>query len=120
MSLIQIQNKLKYTVSTQKTPFHIVPKSPWPMFSSFSILIFLLGIVLFFHYFFFGLFFFFFGFFSLLFFLTRWFLDIILESFKGNHTSYVANGLRIGFVLMIISEIMFFFFFFLKLFSYNF
>ena len=120
MSLIQIQNKLKYTVSTQKTPFHIVPKSPWPMFSSFSILIFLLGMVLYFHYFFFGLFFFFFGFFFLLFFLTRWFLDIILESFKGNHTSYVANGLRIGFVLMIISEIMFFFSFFWSYFHITF
>jgi hypothetical protein len=68
--------------------------------------------VLYFHYFFYGLLITFFGFFSILFFLTRWFLDIILESFKGNHTSYVANGLRLGFVLLIVSEVMFFFSFF--------
>jgi len=99
-------------LKSQETPFHLVPRSPWPLFCSFSILQIALGMVLYFHFFIIGLKIFFFGFFSLLFFLNRWFLDIILESLKGNHTSYVANGLRLGFILLIISEIMFFFSFF--------
>ena len=107
-------------VKSQKTPFHIVPKSPWPFFTSQAILLFLLGMVLYFHYFFYGLLITFFGFFSILFFLTRWFLDIILESFKGNHTSFVANGLRLGFVLLIVSEVMFFFSFFWSYFHITF
>ena len=88
--------------------------------TSTSIFLMLLGMVLYFHYFLIGFLVFSFGFFSILFFITRWFLDIILESFKGNHTSYVANGLRIGFVLMIISEIMFFFSFFWSYFHITF
>jgi cytochrome c oxidase subunit 3 len=113
-----VKNQI-YLTKMQKNPFHLVPKSPWPLIVSFSILIFLIGMVLYFHYFFWGLTIFFFGFFSLLFFLTRWFTDIILESFKGHHTSYVANGLRIGFVLMIVSEIMFFFSFFWTFFHFT-
>jgi hypothetical protein len=50
---------------------------------------------------------FFFGFFSILFFLTMLFLGIILESFKGNHTSYLANGLRLGFVLLVVLTFIF-------------
>ena len=103
---------IKQMLKSQKSPFHIVPKSPWPLMTSTSIFLMLLGMVLYFHYFLIGFLVFSFGFFSILFFITRWFLDIILESFKGNHNSYVANGLRIGFILLIISEIMFFFSFF--------
>lgn len=116
----QMNHKDILFVRLQKTPFHIVPKSPWPFSTSWAILIFLLGIVLYFQYFLLGLFISFFGFFSICFFLTRWFLDIILESFKGNHTSYVANGLRLGFVLLIVSEIMFFFSFFWSFFHLTF
>lgn len=104
----------------QYTPFHVVARSPWPFFCSISILIFLLGMVLYFHYFLLGLPLFFFGLFSLLGFLTIWFLDIIIESIKGHHTSYVANGLRLGFILMIVSEIMFFFSFFWSYFHLTF
>ena len=96
----------------QFSPYHVVAKSPWPIFMSASIFITLLGIVLYFHYFILSLAIIFFGVFSILFFITRWFLDIIEESYKGHHTSYVANGLRIGFVLLIVSEVMFFFSFF--------
>ena len=99
-------------VSSQNSPFHVVPKSPWPILTSISIFVMLIGIVLDVNYFspmFHTLMF---GLYSLIFFLTRWFLDVILESLKGNHTSYVANGLRLGFILLIVSEIMFFFSFF--------
>ena len=110
----------KQTLKLQKNPFHLVPRSPWPLLCSFALLIFVIGMVLWFQYFLWGLLISFFGFFSLLFFLSRWLLDIILESFLGNHTRYVANGLRIGFVLMIVSEIMFFFSFFWSYFHLNF
>jgi len=111
---------IKTLIKSQKSPFHIVPKSPWPLMTSISIFLMLLGMVLYFHYFLIGFLVFSFGFFSILFFITRWFLDIILESFKGNHNSYVANGLRIGFILLVVSEIMFFFSFFWSYFHFTF
>jgi uncharacterized membrane protein YukC len=58
-------------VKAQKSPFHIVPKSPWPLFTSVSVFIMLLGMVLYFHYFIFSLAILFFGLFSVLFFTTR-------------------------------------------------
>jgi cytochrome c oxidase subunit 3 len=42
-----------------------------------------------------------------------WWRDIVREStFKGDHTSIVQYGLKLGFLLFIISEVMFFFSFF--------
>ena len=99
-------------VKAQKSPFHVVPKSPWPLLTSLSIFFMLASTVMKFHYFWFAGQYLIIGFLLMLFFITRWCLDIILESFKGNHTSYVANGLRIVFILLIVSEIIFFFSFF--------
>lgn len=47
----------------------------------------------------------------LLFALTGWWRDVIIESFFF-HTNVVQKGLRLGFILFIISEVMFFFGFF--------
>ena len=45
--------------------------------------------------------------------LISWFWDIVVEAtFEGRHTFVVQKGLRLGFVLFIVSEIMFFFSFF--------
>lgn len=52
------------------------------------------------------------SFFFFILYLSRWFGDILLESYEGHHVEKVANGLRLGFLLMILSEIMFFFSFF--------
>lgn len=42
-----------------------------------------------------------------------WWRDVIREAtFKGEHTSFVQKGLRIGFILFIASEVCFFFSFF--------
>jgi len=111
---------LKAILQAQKNPFHLVPRSPWPMLCSFAIQQFVFGLVLYFHYFSIGIYVVFFGFFFLIIFLTSWLLDVISESSEGNHTSYVANGLRLGFVLLIISEIMFFFSFFWSYFHLSF
>jgi cytochrome c oxidase subunit 3 len=108
----KILKEIPNLVKAQKSPFHVVPKSPWPLLVSLSLFFTLASTVMKFHYFFFAGVYLIIGFLLVLFFITRWCLDIILESFKGNHTSYVANGLRIGFILLIVSEIMFFFSFF--------
>lgn len=45
--------------------------------------------------------------------LTCWFRDVVREAtYEGKHTKLVQKGLRIGFFLFIVSEIMFFFAFF--------
>jgi heme/copper-type cytochrome/quinol oxidase subunit 3 len=44
--------------------------------------------------------------------LFVWWVDVIQESFEGHHTEPVAKGLRLGFILFIVSEVMFFFSFF--------
>jgi len=45
--------------------------------------------------------------------MAAWWRDIIREnSFEGNQTTQVENGLRMGMILFIVSEIMFFFGFF--------
>ena len=49
---------------------------------------------------------------GIIFIISRWFLDIWIESLTGRHTKKVAKGLRLGFVLMIASEVMFFLSFF--------
>lgn len=57
---------------------------------------------------------------SLLYFMYRWFQDIITESaYQGHHTRRVVQGLKYGMLLFIISEIMFFFSFFLAYFYYS-
>lgn len=44
--------------------------------------------------------------------LFQWFRDIIRESLSGYHTHMVQNGLLIGFMLFLLSEVMLFFSFF--------
>nr|UWM10867.1 cytochrome c oxidase subunit III [Tchangsinaia piscicula] len=49
--------------------------------------------------------------------LCQWLRDIVRESNQGWHTKCVANNIRLGMVLFIISEIFFFFSFFFAFFS---
>jgi heme/copper-type cytochrome/quinol oxidase subunit 3 len=50
-----------------------------------------------------------------------WFLDIVKEaSFEGYHTLVVRTGIRYGFLLFIVSEIMLFFGFFWAFFHSSF
>lgn len=50
--------------------------------------------------------------------LFSWFCSVVLESIK-DHTKLVSNGLRFGFILFILSEILFFFAFFWGYFHYS-
>ena len=54
-----------------------------------------------------------FGLFTIISCLIMWVKDVIREStFQGFHTRITVKGLKIGFLLFIISEILFFFSFF--------
>jgi len=94
-----------------KHPFHLVSPSPWPIMTSFSLLVFISGflvslgsgtltiLIL--------------GFTCLLFCSCSWFFNIIVEgSYIGCHTTSVSHSLTIGFLLFLISEVFLFFAFF--------
>lgn len=60
------------------------------------------------------------GMYSLLFCMYHWFQDIITESsYQGHHTRKVVQGLRMGMLLFIVSEVMFFFSFFWAFFTFT-
>ena len=97
--------------------FHIVDRSPWPFVVSFSLLVTAVGAAVWFHYEDTG---------STLLFglllttlnLFLWWRDVVREgTFEGQHTLVVQRGLRIGFILFILSEVMFFFSFFWAFFN---
>lgn len=93
--------------------YHIVNISVWPIFSAFSAFFLLSGLSFYMHRIQFGGYFFFLGFFLVVFCVFFWFSDIIEEaSLVGYHTLVVRTGLRIGFVLFVISELMLFIGFF--------
>lgn len=106
--------------NSQEHPFHLVKASPWPFYTSLPLFIILMSAVKYFHHYAFS---------SLLLELSlviffgsiiHWFWDIIVEAtYEGQHTSYVRRGLRLGFALFILSEIMFFFSFFWAFFHYS-
>src|SRR3984885_13227657 len=111
------ENDDKFLYNTDKKfnlhPFHLVDPSPWPFFISVALFVFTLGVVLFFHTFKGGVFILFFGLFFLISTMIIWWRDVIREAtFRGQHTLKVTEGLRLGVVLFIISEVMFFVSFF--------
>nr|YP_010611146.1 cytochrome c oxidase subunit III [Metcalfa pruinosa]QWV61024.1 cytochrome c oxidase subunit III [Metcalfa pruinosa]WAR47338.1 cytochrome c oxidase subunit III [Metcalfa pruinosa] len=92
-------------------PFHLVTKSPWPILTSMNILTTMTGMTMW---------------------VTKkelttmmigmmmtttcsmlWWRDVTREStFQGNHTKKVTQGLKLGMILFILSEVMFFVSFF--------
>ena len=56
---------------------------------------------------------------SLTFVIISWMISIVRESQAGNHTRPVQAGLRFGFILFIVSEVLFFFAFFWAFFHYS-
>nr|ALJ93719.1 cytochrome c oxidase subunit III [Ettchellsia sinica] len=92
-------------------PFHLVTMSPWPLFSSFSLMIIFISLLnLFINYSFMNMFM---GLILMLFIMFIWWRDVIREStFQGYHTMKVMNGMRLGMLLFIISEVFFFISFF--------
>jgi len=103
--------KNKKTMKNNKNfhKFHIVNKSPWPILMAFSTFAYIITVVLALH-----------GYelnhtahtigtVLFLIIIGFWTRDVVYEGFyEGKHTTLVATGLRLGFTLFIVSEIMFF------------
>jgi len=106
----------------QKHPFHLVNASPWPIFASLGAFSLVFCFVIFLHgYESAGNFGFIVGLLALIYSLLIWWRDVLREAtFAGNHTFAVQNGLRLGMVLFIVSEVMFFLSFFLGFFPFKF
>ncbi|YP_002221529.1 cytochrome c oxidase subunit III (mitochondrion) [Hydra vulgaris] len=92
-------------------PFHLVNPNPWPFCISMGVLYLTLNTVAYFHKgFYYPLLL---SFILIILFMILWFTDIFVESsLEGAHTKLVLTGLKLGFILFIISEILFFFSFF--------
>jgi cytochrome c oxidase subunit 3 len=90
----------------QHFPFHLVDPSPWPILLSFSLLNMAIGAVLYMHGYSNGGTVLSVGFILTLGGMTLWFRDVITEgTYLGHHTKQVKNGLMLGIVLFIVSEI---------------
>ena len=93
--------------------FHLVDQSPWPLAVSAALFTTVVGLVLAMHGYANGFNCFIWGLFNTSMSAAFWFRDIIREAtFGGHHTVPVQRGLRMGFALFILSEVMFFFSFF--------
>ena len=109
MSIINIKNKNLLRNKNEQHPFHLVNPSPWPLYTAFSLLALALSFLLYFNFYKNSELYVLSSFIIFVFFLSRWFSDIIVEStYEGHHTQKVQIGLRFGMILFIVSEIMFF------------
>lgn len=89
--------------------YHLVDPSPWPIVTAVGLFGLTTGSVMCFHFYNDGLIILLLGLLTVLLSAFVWWRDIIREStFEGFHTEPVQNGIRIGVVLFIVSEVMFF------------
>jgi len=97
--------------SSKAHPFHMVKPSIIPFLTSWSVFCMALGAISIFHKW--GInWVFWLGISSLLLLMAYWFRTIFKEADAGAHTSATKHGFRIGFILFILSEVMFFVSFF--------
>ena len=87
--------------------YHILQPSVYPFLGAVAAFVMLFGAVLWMH----GMtpFVFFIGFVAVLYTMFGWWAEVVHESHVGDHTPVVRIGLRYGFILFIMSEVMFFF-----------
>ncbi len=86
--------------------YHILPPSIWPFLGALSGFVMLFGAVLWMKESLPWLFFI--GLVGVLYVMFAWWSDVVAESQAGDHTPVVRLGLRYGFILFIMSEVMFF------------
>lgn len=93
--------------------FHLVNPSPWPLVGAIGAMGLAIGGVMYFHSYVNGELLMVLSLTLVLFTMGVWWRDVIREStFQGLHTFCVQNGLKMGVLLFILSEVMFFFSFF--------
>ncbi len=91
--------------------YHILEPSLWPLIGSISAGVLFFGLVMWFHPDYFGTsgpWVFGAGVIGVLFTMFSWWVDVIRESHRGDHTPIVQLHLRYGMILFITSEVMFF------------
>ncbi|MEL7213205.1 MAG: cytochrome c oxidase subunit 3 [Pseudomonadota bacterium] len=86
--------------------YHILSPSAWPLIASVGAFVMLFGAVLWMHGS--GPWMFLMGFVAVLYVMFGWWSDVVTESQQGDHTPAVRIGLRYGFILFVMSEVMFF------------
>ncbi len=86
--------------------YHVLPPSIWPFLGALSGFVMLLGAVFWMNGM--GPWLFLIGFAGVLYVMFAWWADIVAEAEGGEHTPVVRLGLRYGFLLFVISEVMFF------------
>uniref|UniRef100_A0AAU7YTD3 Cytochrome c oxidase subunit 3 n=1 Tax=Rhopalus qinlinganus TaxID=3151527 RepID=A0AAU7YTD3_9HEMI len=92
-------------------PFHLVDYSPWPLTGSIGAMTLTSGMILWFHKN--EMYLFYLGVMITLLTMLQWWRDIVREStYQGKHTIKVTEGLKLGMILFIISEVFFFISFF--------
>lgn len=92
-------------------PYHLVDPSPWPYVMGCGVFLTTIGAVVYFHYS--QLILVLLGLILIISCMIAWLKDVIREStFQGHHTKIAVLGLKIGFLLFIVSEVLFFFSFF--------
>nr|UZT67581.1 cytochrome c oxidase subunit 3 [Tessmannella kiplingi] len=92
-------------------PYHLVTLSPWPLFVSLSVLIFMIGSINMFNYSSYLLMFI--GLLSIILCSYQWWRDITREgTFQGMHFKKILVSLKLGMMLFIVSELFFFISFF--------
>ena len=95
--------------SLKSHPYHLVDPSPWPLAGSFSLLLLTLGGAMSMHGVVIGHALLAAGVLGVLTVMFCWWRDVLREGrFDAAHTGAVQQGLRIGMVLFILSEVMFF------------
>ena len=86
--------------------YHILNPSLWPLIGALFGFIMLFGAVLFFHDK--GPYLLLIGFVGVIYVMYGWWAETVAENKEGDHTPVVLIGLRYGFILFIMSEVMFF------------
>ncbi|MBS0126666.1 cytochrome c oxidase subunit 3 [Thetidibacter halocola] len=96
--------------------YHILNPSIWPFAGAVAGFVMLFGAVLFFHDR--GPWMLLIGLVGVLYVMFGWWADVVAESQVGDHTPVVSIGLKYGFILFIMSEVMFFFAWFWSFFKH--
>ena len=91
---------------TKNHDYHIIPPSIWPFIGGLGAFVMLFGSVLWMHES--GPWIFLMGLIAVLYVMFAWWSDVVAESQAGDHTPVVRIGLRYGFIMFIMSEVMFF------------
>jgi heme/copper-type cytochrome/quinol oxidase subunit 3 len=96
-------------LNLMRHPFHVVKPSVLPLLTSFAIMSLMLALVAYFHFYKVAFCWILNSLFALALVLGAWWYEVVMErTYEGKHTKAVQQGLRIGMVIFILSEVSFF------------